>query len=76
MSVLSVRLPRELDRALPKRDRSAWVIAAIRERLRRQRIESIAQSAAEHEREELETLSEWEPATAPLLQTRMRRSKR
>jgi hypothetical protein len=76
MSVLSVRLPRELDRALPRKERSAWVIGAIREQLRRERINSIAQSAADHEREELETLSEWEPATAPLRRRRSGRVKR
>jgi hypothetical protein len=26
MAMLSVRLPKELDRALPRKDRSAWVI--------------------------------------------------
>ena len=35
MSMLSVRLPKELDRALPRKERSAWVLSAIREQLRR-----------------------------------------
>ena len=66
MSILSVRLPKELDRALPRKERSAWVVEAIRERLRRQRIEAIARCAAEHESEELQALEDWEPVTAPL----------
>jgi hypothetical protein len=76
MSVLSVRLPKELDRVLPRRERSAWVIGAIRERLRRDRVKEIAQSAADHEREELEALRDWEPATAPLQRPRRGRKKR
>ena len=72
MSILSVRLPAELDHALPKKERSAWVIGAIRERLRRERIHDIARSAAEHGHEELETLRDWEHATTPL----QRRAKR
>ncbi len=76
MSMLSVRLPKELDRALPRRDRSAWVIDAIRERLRRERIAAIAQSAADHADEELAVLDEWSAATAPLRSPRTRRDKR
>ena len=66
MSILSVRLPKDLERVVPRKDRSAWVVEAIRERLRRQRIEAIARSAAEHESEELELLEDWESASAPL----------
>ena len=76
MATLSVRLPRELDRALPRRDRSAWVIDAIRQRLRRERIGEIARSASEHEQEELEILHEWEHATAPLKPRQTRGVKR
>jgi hypothetical protein len=65
MPILSVRLPKELDRALPRKDRSAWVLDAVRERLRRERIEAIGRSAADHAAEELETLADWEPAKAP-----------
>ena len=76
MPTLSVRLPRELDRALPRKDRSSWVIDAIRQRLRRERIDEIAQAAAEHQREDLETLADWEPATAPIRAPSRRRAKR
>ncbi len=76
MSVLSVRLPKELDQVLPRKDRSAWVVAAIRQRLRRERINAIAKSAAEHAKVEQETLSDWEPLTAaakPPLRRKVRR---
>ena len=65
MSVLSVRLPKDLDRTMPRQERSAWVIEAIRDRLRRERIEEIAQSAADHAEQELETLDDWAQAGAP-----------
>ncbi len=76
MSMLSVRLPRELDRALPRKDRSAWVIHAIREHLRREQIAAIAQSAADNEKEELAILREWSTSTAPLQSVRPRKVKR
>lgn len=66
MSVLSVRLPQDLDRLMPRKARSTWVIDAIRQRLRRERIEAIAASAAEHANEELQTLEEWTAAAEPL----------
>ncbi|HEV2292565.1 MAG TPA: hypothetical protein VGR35_01840 [Tepidisphaeraceae bacterium] len=75
--MLSVRLPKELDRVLPRKDRSAWVIDAIRERLRRERISAIARSAAENADEELAVLAEWSKASAPLAGPRpSRRAKR
>jgi len=76
MSILSVRLPRELDQAIPKRDRSAWVLEAVRERLRRERIELIARSAAEHAHEDLEVAGDWEHASEPLEPRKSRRNKR
>jgi hypothetical protein len=74
MTMLSVRLPKELDRALPRKQRSAWVIDAIRERLRRERIRAIAQAAAEHESVELDVAAEWEGAERPLNRRSSRRS--
>lgn len=76
MSMLSVRLPKELERALPRKDRSAWVIDAIRDRLRRERIAAIARSAAAHADEELAVLHEWSKASAPLTSPRLRKVKR
>ena len=66
MSIMSVRLPKDLERAVPRKDRSAWVIDAIRERLRRERIDEIARDAAAHSAEDLEVLADWEAASAPL----------
>lgn len=66
MSTLSVRLPRDIDRVMPRRNRSAWVIQAIRERLITERMRLLGESAGLHEKEELEALAEWEPATAPI----------
>ena len=76
MSILSVRLPKDLERAVPRKDRSAWVVQAIRDRLRRERIKAIAQSAAEHEAQELEALADWEPATAPIDEPRRKKVSR
>jgi hypothetical protein len=76
MSVLSVRLPKELDTALPRKDRSAWVVEAIRQRLRRDRVRAIAESAAEHADEELEVLEEWVPANAALPDETRRRPRK
>jgi hypothetical protein len=76
MSILSVRLPKDLEKMVPKKDRSAWVINAIREQARRQRIGEIAASAAEHAAQDLEILAEWEPATAPLPEPKKRKAKR
>lgn len=75
MSILSVRVPKDLEKVLPKKDRSAWVIEAIRERARRQRIAEIAASAAEDADRDLQILAEWEPATAPLPKTRKRKAR-
>jgi hypothetical protein len=66
MAILSVRIPKDLETRLPKRDRSAWVIQALRDRLRRERVRAIARDAAENAERELQTLREWETATAPL----------
>jgi len=74
MSTLSVRLPRDLEKALPKSARSAWAIRAMREQLRRDRIEAIAAAAAENAERDLEILNEWEPATAPLPERRRRKA--
>jgi hypothetical protein len=76
MSMLSVRLPKELDRALPRKERSAWVLAAIREQLRRDRLLAIARSAGEHAADDLEILAEWEPAGAPIPKSTSRKLKR
>lgn len=65
MPILSVRLPKELDRVLPRKDRSAWVLDAVRQKLRRDRIEAIAKSAAEHSEQELETVRDWQHADVP-----------
>ena len=71
MTTLSVRLSNELDRALPGKRRSAWVLSAIRQRLRQEQIEATGRSAARHEGEELETLRDWEPAGRPLTKRRI-----
>ena len=76
MSMLSVRLPKELDDAMPKKERSAWVIAAIRDRLRRDRVGQIARSAAEHSERDLAVLAEWESAGAALPRAKPRKGKR
>ena len=74
--VMSVRLPRDLERAVPRKGRSAWVIEAVRQRLRQERIEKIAQSAAAHAEEDLELLSEWEVAIAPVPRSARRKARR
>lgn len=66
MGVLSVRLPTELEKELPRQERSAWVLQAIRERLRRERVVALAECAAEHAGEELEVVNEWSAASAPI----------
>lgn len=74
MSTLSVRLPKDLEKALPKSDRSAWAIRAMREQLRRDRIEAIAAAAAENAERDLDILSEWEAVTPPLPGPRRRKA--
>lgn len=76
MSLLSVRLPKDLEKVVPKKDRSAWVIQAIREQARRERIAEIAASAAEDSDRDLEILAEWEPATAPMPDTKKRKARK
>ena len=76
MSIVSVRLPKDLDRSLPRKARSTWVIDAIREKLIRERMQRLADCAATHEKEDLEVLAEWEPATAPIEPPRKRRAQR
>jgi hypothetical protein len=73
MSMLSVRLPNELNARLPRKDRSAWVVEAIRQRLRRERIRNIARSAADHPEEELEAIEQWSPVSAPLPEKQRKR---
>lgn len=76
MSILSVRLPKDLDRAIPRKARSAWVVNALREQLISERMRALGESAAAHEKEELEALSEWESATAPIRAPRKNKGKR
>ena len=76
MAVLSVRLPKDLDKSLPRKDRSSWVITALREQLRQQRIKEIADDAAANAERDLEILAEWEPATASLPGSKKRKGKR
>ena len=76
MSILSVRLPRDLERAMPRKDRSAWVIDAIRERLRRERIGEIARAASDHADEELAVLEEWSATSAPVKSSKARKARR
>jgi hypothetical protein len=66
MSVLSVRIPKDLATKIPRKDRSAWVIEAIRQQLRRQKIHQIAASAGRNAKRDSAALADWEPATAPL----------
>jgi hypothetical protein len=76
MSTLSVRLPKDLERSLPRKDRSSWVIGALREKLRRERIREIAEDAAANTERDLQVVADWEPATAPLPRPRKRKGKR
>ncbi len=76
MSVLSVRVPPDLEGRMPKKNRSAWVVQALRDRLRRERIAAIAESAATNAQRDLEELERWEPATAPLPERRFRHAAR
>jgi hypothetical protein len=76
MSVLSVRVPPDLEGQMPKKNRSAWVVQALRDRLRRERIAAIAESAAAHAHRDLEELERWEPATAPVPERRSRHAAR
>jgi len=76
MSMLSVRVPPDLEGQMPKKNRSAWVVQALRDRLRRERIAAIAESAAANAQRDLEELERWEPATAPVPQRRSRHAAR
>ena len=76
MSVLSVRVPPDLQGQMPKKNRSAWVVQALRDRLRRERIAAIAESAAANAQRDLEELERWEPATAPVPERRSRHAAR
>ena len=76
MSVLSVRVPPDLEGQMPKKNRSAWVVQALRDRLRRERIAAIAESAAANAQRDLEELERWEPATAPVPERRSRHAAR
>jgi hypothetical protein len=76
MSTLSVRLPKELDRAMPRKARSAWVVDAIREKLISERMKRLGEAGAAYEKEQLEALAEWEPATAPLRLSRPKRGRK
>jgi hypothetical protein len=74
--MLSVRLPSDLAGQMPKKNRSAWVVQALRDRLRRERFAAIAQSAAASAQRDLEELERWEPATAPMPERRPRHAAR
>ena len=76
MSMLSVRVPPDLEGQMPKKNRSAWVVQALRDRLRRERIAAIAESAAANAQRDLEELERWEPATAPVPERRSRHAAR
>jgi hypothetical protein len=76
MSILSVRLPKELDRALPRKARSAWVVDAIREKLINERMKRLGEAGAAHESEQLQALAHWEPATATIRSPRSQRGKK
>ena len=66
MSMLSVRIPEDVDTQLPRKDRSRWVIDAIRQKLRRERIRTIAGAASRHAKRDASALAEWEGTSAPL----------
>jgi len=75
MAILSVRIPKDIEKSLPRKARSAWVIDAVRQKLRKDRALALGLCAAENAERDLEILKEWEHATAPLPDEPQRRRK-
>lgn len=64
MSVLNVRLPKEIDKAIPRKNRSAWALDAFRKKIREDRARRLGEVAAQHAEAHLAELEAWEPADA------------
>jgi len=63
--LISVRLSKDLDEAIPKRNRTEWVIEAIRAKLRQEALRSVTDGAASDHSRDLQALEEWESAATP-----------
>jgi len=73
MAILSVRLPKDVEKSLPRKARSAWVIDALRQKARRDRLRAIAGSAGDNAERDLAILAEWEHVSPSLPEGKPRR---
>jgi len=65
MAILSVRLPKDIEKALPRKQRSVWVIDALRKKIVSDRALILGLAAAEHAEAHLKELELWEGVGVP-----------